>query len=92
MLDAVELDTCILAGLPDFANLFFLLTKTEVDTLVLVRELFSKSILKTNHQNLMQILEAEANLRGQQGGKFRHHHQNTGRHHPVVGRHLGYSY
>jgi hypothetical protein len=52
VLNAVQLDTCVFASLSDFADLLFFFTKTEINSLMLVRQLFGQSILESNHQNL----------------------------------------
>lgn len=52
MLNTVQLHTSLFAGLSDLANFFLFLSELQVNTFVLVSELFGKSVLQTRHQRL----------------------------------------
>ena len=54
MLNSIELHTSLFSGLSDLSDLLFFLTEGEIDSLVLIRELFGESILQTGHQWLKE--------------------------------------
>jgi hypothetical protein len=54
MLNSIELNTCVFSSLLNLPNFLFLLSQLQVDSLVLVRQLFSEGVLQTGHQRLFK--------------------------------------
>ena len=52
VLNSVELHTSFLAALANLADFLFLFAEGQIDTLVLIRQLLSKSVLQTGHEGL----------------------------------------
>jgi len=52
VLNTIELDTCLFTCLAYLSDFLFLLTKLQIDALVLVSKLLSQSVLETCHQGL----------------------------------------
>ena len=52
MLHTIQLNTSLFAGLSYLANFFLFLSELQVNTFVLVCQLFGKSVLQTSHQGL----------------------------------------
>lgn len=53
MLNSIELHTGLFAGHADLADLFILLAKLQVNTLMSVSELLCKGVLKTTHERMV---------------------------------------
>lgn len=52
MLDTIQLHTGVFTGLAHLAHFFLLLAESEINTLVLIGQLLSQSVLEADHQHL----------------------------------------